>query len=101
MLRSVSKASFLTRSRASSKFLSSTRSFSSSSYKVPISNFESTETLPYEKLEKRLHAVRRVRPTPLTLAEKIVYSHLDNPDDAKDIVRGKARRTQLDLLNDD
>ncbi|KAG8631073.1 hypothetical protein KVT40_000213 [Elsinoe batatas] len=40
-------------------------------------------TPPYPKLLKRLHEVRRLLPTrPLTLAEKILYSHLDNPEES-------------------
>lgn len=38
---------------------------------------------PYPKLLKRLHEVRRILPTrPLTLAEKILYSHLDSPEES-------------------
>lgn len=39
---------------------------------------------PYPKLLKRLHEVRRVLGSSrqLTLAEKILYSHLDNPEEA-------------------
>jgi homoaconitase len=41
-------------------------------------------TPPYPKLLKRLHEVRRVLGSSrqLTLAEKILYSHLDNPEEA-------------------
>ncbi|TAQ91519.1 hypothetical protein B7494_g227 [Chlorociboria aeruginascens] len=39
---------------------------------------------PYQKLLKRLHEVRRVLGSSrrFTLAEKILYSHLDNPEEA-------------------
>ena len=40
-----------------------------------------SRTPPYSKLLKRLHEVRRILPgRPLTLAEKILFSHLDNPE---------------------
>ncbi|KAI6989472.1 putative aconitate hydratase [Hortaea werneckii] len=40
-------------------------------------------TPPYSKLLQRLHAVRRLLPKrPLTLAEKILFSHLDNPEES-------------------
>ncbi|PQE27576.1 aconitate hydratase mitochondrial protein [Rutstroemia sp. NJR-2017a BBW] len=53
---------------------------SSSTYKP---NIES-RTPPYPKLLKRLHEVRRVLGSSrnLTLAEKILYSHLDNPEES-------------------
>ncbi|KAL3424431.1 aconitate hydratase, mitochondrial [Phlyctema vagabunda] len=51
-----------------------------SSYKPDIAS----RTPPYPKLLKRLHEVRRVLGSSrqLTLAEKILYSHLDNPEEA-------------------
>lgn len=45
-------------------------------------------TLPYEKMQKTLGVVREHRKQPLTLGEKIVYSHLDVPEEAGQIVRG-------------
>eukprot|EP00008_Paramoeba_atlantica_P015598 CAMPEP_0201475846 /NCGR_PEP_ID=MMETSP0151_2-20130828/1193_1 /ASSEMBLY_ACC=CAM_ASM_000257 /TAXON_ID=200890 /ORGANISM="Paramoeba atlantica, Strain 621/1 / CCAP 1560/9" /LENGTH=752 /DNA_ID=CAMNT_0047856053 /DNA_START=301 /DNA_END=2559 /DNA_ORIENTATION=+ len=44
--------------------------------------------LPYSKLASNLKTVRSVRKAPLTLGEKIVYSHLDVPETAGDILRG-------------
>ncbi|KAF2156484.1 mitochondrial aconitate hydratase [Myriangium duriaei CBS 260.36] len=42
-----------------------------------------SRTPPYPKLLNRLHQVRRILPTrPLTLAEKILYSHLDSPEES-------------------
>lgn len=43
-----------------------------------------SRTPPYQKLIKRLHEVRRVLGSgrQLTLAEKILYSHLDNPEES-------------------
>ena len=37
------------------------------------------EPLPYEKLNKNLDVVKRRLDRPLTLSEKILYSHLDDP----------------------
>lgn len=44
--------------------------------------------LPYGKLSENLKIVRENRKTPLTLGEKIVYSHLDDPTVSGKIVRG-------------
>jgi len=46
--------------------------------------------LPYEKMAEKLQIVRKHINKPLTLSEKIVYSHLDDPTDAKQIQRGKS-----------
>jgi len=53
-----------------------------------MSPLEPTTVLPYAKLSSNLDQVRTVLPGPLTLAEKNVYSHLDNPLCADTIVRG-------------
>lgn len=44
--------------------------------------------LPYPVLKKKLDHIRGLVPRPLTLGEKILYSHLDDPSTAKSIVRG-------------
>jgi homoaconitase len=51
-----------------------------SSYKPDIES----RTPPYAKLLKRLHEIRRLLGSTrqLTLAEKILYSHLDNPEES-------------------
>ena len=42
-----------------------------------------SRTPPYPKLLQRLHQVRRILPDrPLTLAEKILYSHLESPEES-------------------
>ncbi|RAL65303.1 hypothetical protein DID88_000871 [Monilinia fructigena] len=53
---------------------------SNSTYKPDIES----RTPPYPKLLKKLHEVRRVLGSSrsLTLAEKILYSHLDNPEES-------------------
>ena len=37
------------------------------------------EPLPYEKLNKNLDVVKKRLDRPMTLSEKILYSHLDDP----------------------
>ncbi|GBF99166.1 aconitate hydratase [Raphidocelis subcapitata] len=56
---------------------------------VPLSKFEAGETLNdrYAAMEKRLAVVRKRLNRPLTLAEKVVYGHLDDPEN-QEIVRG-------------
>jgi homoaconitase len=47
----------------------------------PVASDVASRTPPYSKLLKRLHDVRRILPNrPLTLAEKILFSHLDNAE---------------------
>ncbi|CAK4027528.1 aconitate hydratase, mitochondrial [Lecanosticta acicola] len=49
----------------------------------PVASDVSARTPPYPKLLKRLREVRRLLPTTkLTLAEKILFSHLDNPEES-------------------
>ena len=49
-----------------------------------------TTPLPYDKMEERLQAVRAVVSRPLTLGEKILYSHLDDPRQAEQAKRGSS-----------
>lgn len=55
--------------------------------KVAMSKFDSNSYLPYDKLEENLNAVKKRLNRPLTLSEKVLYSHLDEPN-KQDIVRG-------------
>lgn len=50
----------------------------------PVYSDLALRTPPYSRLTKNLHAVRRVLGAnrPLTLAEKIFYSHLDSPEES-------------------
>jgi aconitate hydratase len=57
---------------------------------VPMSVHEPTKFVAYDTMAEKLQTVRQYIKQPLTLAEKIVYSHLDNPHDAKDIERGES-----------
>ncbi len=45
-----------------------------------LSRFEPNSDLPYEKIKTTLAQVRKnLNNRPLTLAEKVVYGHLDDP----------------------
>uniref|UniRef100_A0A8D9B3A9 Aconitate hydratase, mitochondrial n=1 Tax=Cacopsylla melanoneura TaxID=428564 RepID=A0A8D9B3A9_9HEMI len=54
---------------------------------VSMSKFDPLNHLPYKKLEQNLAIIRKRFKHPLTLSEKILYSHLDNPD-KQEIERG-------------
>lgn len=57
--------------------------------KVAMSLFEDQMFLSYERYEKNVEIVRRRLGRPLTLSEKILYGHLDDPH-GQEIVRGKS-----------
>jgi len=57
--------------------------------RVPMSRFESNQYMPYEKLASNLSVVKNRLNRPLTLSEKILYSHLDEPQ-KQEIVRGSS-----------
>merc|ERR1712136_5167 len=57
--------------------------------KVAMSRFDTTTYLPCELLQERLDVVKNRLKRPLTLSEKILYSHLDDPSNQK-IVRGES-----------
>merc|ERR1712233_261331 len=56
---------------------------------VAMSKFDENSVMPDEKLVKNLDVVKARLARPLTLSEKILYSHLDEPD-SQDIVRGES-----------
>ncbi|XP_058450617.1 probable aconitate hydratase, mitochondrial [Malaya genurostris] len=55
--------------------------------KVALSKFDQDVYLPYEKLQKNVEVVKKRLGRPLTLSEKILYGHLDDPAN-QDIQRG-------------
>jgi len=57
---------------------------------TPISNFEQEVEVPYKKLVDKLQVVRKKLNKPLTLAEKVVYSHLDDPETVSSVKRGES-----------
>lgn len=56
--------------------------------KVAMSHFEPSEYIRYDLLEKNINIVCKRLNRPLTLSEKIVYGHLDDPAN-QEIERGK------------
>ncbi|XP_056263517.1 aconitate hydratase, mitochondrial-like [Pseudoliparis swirei] len=64
--------------------------------KVAMSRFEPSSSVNYEKMHENIDIVRRRLGRPLTLSEKIVYGHLDDPA-GQAIERG---RTYLRLRPD-
>jgi len=54
-----------------------------------MSKFDKGSEMPYPKLVKNLEVVRARLNRPLTLSEKVLYSHLDDPA-GQDIVRGES-----------
>lgn len=52
-----------------------------------MSKFDSTTYLPYEKLQSNIDIVKKRLNRPLTLSEKVLYSHLDDPK-GQEIIRG-------------
>lgn len=57
------------------------------SSKVALSKLDKDVYLPYEKLQQRLDIVKKRLNRPLTMSEKVLYSHLDDPKN-QDIERG-------------
>ncbi|XP_066563346.1 aconitate hydratase, mitochondrial [Amia ocellicauda] len=64
--------------------------------KVAMSRFEPESSINYDKLHENINIVRKRLDRPLTLSEKIVYGHLDDPV-GQEIARG---RTYLRLRPD-
>ncbi len=56
---------------------------------VAMSKFDQQSVMPYEKLVQRLEVVKSRLGRPLTLSEKVLYSHLEDPK-GQDIVRGES-----------
>ncbi|CAG0893035.1 unnamed protein product [Darwinula stevensoni] len=61
----------------------------SAAKKVAMSKFDHSSYLPYEKLMKNLEVVKKRLDRPLTLSEKVLYSHLDDPA-SQEIERGQS-----------
>jgi homoaconitase len=70
--------------------------------KLPFDATCSSVTPPYEKLVSNLKTVKRVLDNePLTLAEKILYSHLTNAEDSLAAGKGNIRGQSYLKLNPD
>jgi aconitate hydratase len=59
------------------------------SAKVAMSKFDQGVYMPYEKLAGNIDQVKKRLNRPLTLSEKVLYSHLDKPSQ-QDVVRGES-----------
>ncbi|XP_071541241.1 aconitate hydratase, mitochondrial-like [Panulirus ornatus] len=57
--------------------------------KVAMSHLDPGTEMPYDKLQANLAIVKQRLSRPLTLSEKVLYSHLDDPA-GQDIVRGES-----------
>jgi len=77
------------RSNTARQFSSSAVSKKSSAGGVPFSRLEEDKTFSMDKFVERLDIVSKRLNKPLTLAEKILYGHLDDPHN-QDIVRGQS-----------
>lgn len=55
--------------------------------KVPMSKFDPDSFMPFEKMKENIECVKGRLNRPLTLSEKILYSHLDDPAN-QEIERG-------------
>eukprot|EP00298_Acanthocystis_sp_HF-20_P011451 c19400_g1_i1.p1 GENE.c19400_g1_i1~~c19400_g1_i1.p1 ORF type:complete len:779 (+),score=302.75 c19400_g1_i1:44-2380(+) len=71
------------------------RSLGTAASKVPMSRVEPNKFINYNKIEDNLTFVRKTLNKPLTLAEKIVYGHLDDPT-----VKPERGKTYLKLRPD-
>ena len=71
-------------------------STSRSAAAVAMSKFDAQSEMPYEKLLSKLKVVREKLNRPLTLSEKILYSHLDDP--ANQVLRATQLLLWLCLL---
>ncbi|XP_034487898.1 probable aconitate hydratase, mitochondrial [Drosophila innubila] len=64
-------------------------SMSSKASGVSMTRLESGNPLPYKKLSEKLECISSRLDRPLTLSEKVLYSHLDDPS-GQEIERGKS-----------
>ncbi|KAH8334897.1 hypothetical protein KR074_001715 [Drosophila pseudoananassae] len=85
MLRETHRYIFLARSMMRSFHVSGNPRYG----KVAMSKFDPDAFLPFEKLKKNLGVVKERLKRPLTLSEKILYAHLDDPA-KQEIERGKS-----------
>ncbi|KAI9218964.1 aconitate hydratase-like protein [Blastocladiella britannica] len=69
------------------KVARASRTFASVSSKVALSNLEANKYVKYEAMDSNIKVVRDRLQHPLTLAEKIVYGHLDDAKN-QEIARG-------------
>ncbi|CAG8487945.1 6226_t:CDS:2 [Ambispora leptoticha] len=73
--------------RGYAQVISATASYGNK--KVPMSNLEKDKYINYQRIEDNLAIVKKRLGRPLTLSEKILYGHLDDPVN-QEIIRGKS-----------
>ncbi|XP_018027105.1 aconitate hydratase, mitochondrial [Hyalella azteca] len=57
--------------------------------RIAMSNLDKDSYMPYDKLQENLHVVKNRLGRPMTLSEKVLYSHLDDPV-SSELVRGES-----------
>eukprot|EP00823_Brevimastigomonas_motovehiculus_P006269 TRINITY_DN512_c0_g1_i1.p1 TRINITY_DN512_c0_g1~~TRINITY_DN512_c0_g1_i1.p1 ORF type:complete len:778 (-),score=198.34 TRINITY_DN512_c0_g1_i1:183-2516(-) len=60
------------------------------SRRIPMNNLEKNRFLDYDVVSDKLKHARKLVDRPLTLTEKILFSHLDQLEDAATVTRGKS-----------
>ncbi|XP_076448239.1 aconitate hydratase, mitochondrial-like [Babylonia areolata] len=79
VLRAAAQKSLETLGRASKGKWIHTTAYAPAGQKVALSRFEQCQFIDYDKQEHTLKIVRDRLGRPLTLSEKVLYSHLDDP----------------------
>ncbi|KAL8564976.1 aconitate hydratase [Nucella lapillus] len=79
VLRAAAQKSLETLGRASQTKWIHTTAYAPAAQKVALSRFEQNQFIDYDKQEHVLKIVRDRLGRPLTLSEKVLYSHLDDP----------------------
>ncbi|KAK3696221.1 hypothetical protein RRG08_027664 [Elysia crispata] len=87
ILRSVARRGFDSLSNGSARFFHPTAFAAAKT--APMSRYEPEKVIDYDKLEHKVNIVKDRLGRPLTLSEKILYGHLDDPK-AQDIKRGES-----------
>ncbi|KAK1546670.1 aconitate hydratase [Colletotrichum paranaense] len=60
-------------------------------FRAPLSRFEQDESVDYQQTIATVHRVRKILNRPLTYAEKVLYSHMNNVEDAHGLTRGSSQ----------
>jgi len=102
LLRQASKAACRQHSTALSRCLSRSLATVANGPRLPFDSSCCSVTPPYEKLVSNLKTVKRVLDNqPLTLAEKILYSHLADAEESLAAGKGNVRGQSYLKLNPD
>lgn len=87
ILRSVARKSLVPFSDGSARFFHQTAYIAAKT--APMSRYEPDKVIDYDKLQHNVKVVKDRLNRPLTLSEKILYGHLDDPKN-QDIKRGES-----------